>query len=82
MPVWQPTNDWQDQEVFIIGGGDSLRNFDWELLKEERTIGCNDAYKLGPEICKICIFGDVSWFKENESELTKYSKEKGGVYKP
>lgn len=74
MPIWRPTTNWKNQDVFIIGGGDSLRNFDWTLLKEERTIGCNDAYKLGVKTCKICMFGDVTWFKENESALTEYAK--------
>jgi len=80
MPIWRPTNDWQDQDVFIIGGGDSLRNFDWDLLKDERTIGCNDAYRLGHTICKLCIFGDSSWFKKNESGLPQYAKEGGVVF--
>jgi len=77
MPVWRPTTNWEHQEVFIIGGGDSLRHFDWSLLKDERTIGCNDAYKLGADICKLCVFGDVVWFQENESALAAY---KGVVF--
>jgi len=77
MPKWVPKPDWADEDVFIIGGGDSLRGFNWSLLKDERTIGCNDAYKLGEETCKVCVFGDVKWFRKNESALAKY---KGVVF--
>jgi len=80
MPIWRPTNNWQNQDVFIIGGGDSLRNFDWNLLKEERTIGCNDAFRLGTKVCKLCVFGDVLWFNQNELDLAKYVEESGVVF--
>lgn len=72
MPIWYPKNEWEGKDVFIIGGGDSLRNFDWNLLISERTIGCNDAFLLGEKICKICIFGDASWFRKHEKELANY----------
>ena len=58
MPEWMPEPIWKDEEVFIIGGGTSLKDFDWSLLKDEKTIGCNNAFRLGPEICKICLFVD------------------------
>jgi len=72
MPKWIPEKVWDGQDVFVIGGGSSLELFDWELLKDENTIGCNDAFKHGEEICKICIFGDVKWFKTFERELSRY----------
>lgn len=73
MPRWTITADYAGRDVFIIGGGDSLRHgFDWSLLKDERTIGCNSAFTLGAEICKICIFGDAKWFKTYAQELSEY----------
>lgn len=77
MPMWIPEKVWDGQDVFIIGGGTSLKTFDWSLLKKELTIGCNDAYKHGVEICKICIFGDASWFKIHKDKLAHY---KGTVF--
>ena len=77
MPHWKPTSDWEGCDVFIIGGGDSLRKFDWSLLKDENTIGCNSAFTLGAEICKICLFGDSKWFRKFERELAQY---KGVVF--
>jgi len=72
MPKWIPEKKWEGQEVFIIGGGSSLERFNWQVLKNENTIGCNDAFKHGSEICKICIFGDAKWFKTFEQELSRY----------
>lgn len=73
MPRWIPERVWDNQDVFIIGGGESLKRFDWNLLKDKNTIGCNDAFKHGAEICKICIFGDTKWFKISEQELAYYT---------
>ena len=63
---------WNGENAYIIGGGSSLHHFDWNLLKSENTIGCNDAYKLGEEICKVCIFGDYSWWQHHKDRLSEY----------
>jgi hypothetical protein len=65
MPRWTPEPVWEGQDVFVIGGGDSLRTFDFERLRNEKTVGCNNAYLRGPEICNVCIFGDEKWFKHH-----------------
>ncbi len=72
MPRWRPTAKWEGLDVFVIGGGTSLERFDWSLLKDECTVGCNDAYLLGVETCKICVFGDPKWFKLHQHRLVKY----------
>lgn len=76
MPRWKPEAIWEGKDVFIIGGGNSLKTFDWSLLRNEYTIGCNDAYTHGAKICKICIFGDAKWFKVHEKPLSDYAREK------
>jgi hypothetical protein len=58
MPVLEPKPMWEGEEVFIIGGGTSLRGFDWTLLHKEKAIGCNNAFRLGPEVCDVCLFVD------------------------
>lgn len=65
---------WLDKDVYIIGGGRSLKenNFDWDVLKNKKTIGCNDAYLLGVDICKICTFGDKPWFNHHQERLKGY----------
>ncbi len=77
MPRWTPEAKWQDQDVFIIGGGHSLEPFDFNLLKSELTIGCNNAYQYGSEICKICFFGDKKWWTAHKERLEQF---KGAVF--
>lgn len=72
MPRWRPEPKWQGQDVFVIGGGASLKSFDWNLLKPELTIGCNTAFMLGHEICKACIIGDDKCFDKFKKELAQY----------
>ena len=72
MPHWQVTESWKGQDVFIIGGGTSLKGFDWKLLENECTIGCNTAFTLGEKICEICVFGDYKWFHKYQNELQNY----------
>jgi len=80
MPQWRPMPEWAGSSAFIIGGGPSLKTFDWNLLESEMTIGCNDAFKLGVDICKICIFGDVKWFRIHKQDLEIYHNNKGVVF--
>lgn len=40
-----PDDAWKNQRCFIIGGGESLRDFDFSLLKNEYVIGINRAFE-------------------------------------
>jgi len=70
---------WKGEEAYIIGGGRSLKDneFDFSLLRGKNTIGCNSAFLLGEEICKVCIFGDYVWFLRFREQLKSY---KGKIY--
>jgi hypothetical protein len=70
MPQWNPKPIWKGEDVFIIGGGTSLRNFDWTLLYNEKTIGCNQAFRLGEKVCDICLIGDKKFLFEG-GDLSK-----------
>jgi len=73
MPLWTPTQDWLGQDAFVIGGGSSLQGFAWDKLRGKNTIGCNDAFRLGPEVVKFCLIGDASWFQRNKWDLAKFT---------
>lgn len=66
MPEFQPKPIWEGQEVFIIGGGPSLCDFDWSLLINENTIGCNNAFRFGPDVCDVCLFVDRHFILEKD----------------
>lgn len=40
-----PDKSWKGQRCFIIGGGESLKDFDFSKLKNEYVIGVNRAYE-------------------------------------
>ena len=69
---WLTSTPWADMPVHIIGGGSSLKKFDWSTLEDRLVIGCNDAYKHGHKICDICFFGDINWWREHKERLEKY----------
>lgn len=69
---------WHNQSVYIIGGGHSLKDFDWRLLHNKLTIGCNSAYLLGQDVCKVLIYGDDNWWLEFGEDVTK--KYKGVIF--
>lgn len=77
---WKPEPIWEGREVFVLGGGRSLfeNNFDFNILEKELVVGCNDAYLHGPLICDICIFGDWKWRTLHLDNLRKYVKH-GGI---
>lgn len=62
----------EGKAVYIIGGGSSLSEFPWKTLKNLNTIGCNTAFELGHEICKMCFFGDMLFFERNKHNLVNY----------
>lgn len=61
--------NWTGEDVFVIGGGPSLKTFDWNRLIGCNTIGCNQAFFLGADICNICTFGDKRFWDSFRSAL-------------
>jgi hypothetical protein len=70
--LWTPEKEWEGQEAVLIGGGSSLRDFDFSTLKGKNTIGCNNAFRLGSEIIKICLFCDATYFHKVKHDLEKF----------
>lgn len=70
---WRPEPIWDEQDAYIIGGGTSLKTFDFALLKDKNTIGCNSAFILGVDICKVVCFGDYKWWLHYKKELESYT---------
>lgn len=66
---WTVTREWEGEPCYLIGGGSSIRQFDFNLLKGRRVIGCNDAFRLGPEIVSYGIFADSAFYCRNIREL-------------
>lgn len=62
----------KNQTVFIIGGGPSLKDVDFDLLQNEITISINDAYAWFPNTTAI-YWVDDSWASENYDRLKEHN---------
>lgn len=71
MKFWTPPKHWAGKPSFLIGGGPSLKGFDFSLLKGKCVLGCNDAFRLGSDIVSYGVFGDASWCFRAKFEMEK-----------
>ena len=56
-PLWSvlKRGAWSGQRAFIIGGGPSLKGFNWDLLRGELTIGINRAFEKFDPSMMFCM---------------------------
>lgn len=73
-------SDWKGGDAYIIGGGSSLRTFNFESLAGRNTLGANEAFHLGPRICSRVMFSDWKWWKVRKFSLEEYAQKGGIVY--
>jgi hypothetical protein len=73
-------SEWKGGDAYIIGGGSSLRTFNWEFLIGRHTLGANEAFRKGPEICSRVLFADWKWWKTRKFDLEVYAQAGGVVY--
>ncbi len=52
---------WRGRRAFVVGSGPSLKGFDFSLLDNDLTIGCNEEYRWGPT---IAICQDLRFFSQ------------------
>lgn len=57
--------------VFIVGGGFSLKNFDFEQLTGKNVIALNSAYKYVDESA-VLYWADVSWGEKEDTQLLNH----------
>jgi hypothetical protein len=72
MPKTTPLPSWEGSDAYLIGGGPSLRGFDFSKLRGKNTIGCNQAFFLGGNICQICFFGDENFWRKFQKDLADF----------
>ena len=60
------------KEVFIIGGGESLKGFDFSTLKNKNTIAVNYAINYVPN-CKVLVAFDTNYHIMNSNFLESWS---------
>lgn len=58
---------WQNETVYIVGGGPSLKNFDWSQLNGKKVIAINRAFQVLPD-ADVLYWTDSrfwKWYKED-----------------
>lgn len=53
---------WTDATVYLIGGGPSLNNFDWNLLRDKHVIAINRAYEVAP-FAEVLYWTDHQFYR-------------------
>jgi hypothetical protein len=61
---------WDNEIVYIIGGGPSLKNFDWNQLKGKKIIAINRAYEVLPW-AEVLYWTDSRFYKWYKSDIDK-----------
>jgi hypothetical protein len=64
-------NKLSGQEVFIIGGGYSVKGVNIDFLKDKLTIGINDSYKILPNATAL-YWSDNSWLGRHIDQIEKH----------
>ena len=64
----------EDDSLFIIGGGPSLTDFDWSILKNKNVLVLNRALEKVPNAIAV-FWNDVTFHQNHQEELSKF----GGV---
>jgi hypothetical protein len=70
--LWTPPKEWVGRRSYIVGGGSSLSDFRFDFLTGRKTIGCNEAFRLGPRIIDTVLFGDAEFFHRRKWEVEKF----------
>lgn len=59
---------WPDGVVYIVGGGPSLKEFNWNNLKGKHTIAINKAYKVIPWT-EVLYWTDARFYRWNQTDI-------------
>lgn len=63
---------WPGSEVFILGGGPSIKKVDISRLEGRNVIAVNNAFKLAPWIPAM-FFGDSKWYFLHDEALRHFA---------
>lgn len=76
------SRDWEGRSVYIVGGGPSLKAFDFDRLKGRGLVVCvNDAFLHVP--WADCVFSiDTVWLRQRGRVLRQFSGEKVAAVPP
>lgn len=62
---------WDNETVYIVGGGPSLSNFDWKRLEGKKVIAINRAFEVLPS-ADVLYWTDSRFWKWYGNEIKKF----------
>ena len=66
---WPLKPVWQGEDVYVLGGGPSVRSFPLSrLTRPVKVVGCNDAYLFGEDVVDVLTFGDLKWYNHHKQK--------------
>jgi len=66
---------WEDATVYIVGGGPSLKDFNWNLLKGKNVICVNRAFQVLPD-ADVLYWTDSRFYKWHKAEIDLFKGKK------
>lgn len=72
LPLVELQSELRGATVFIVGGGDSLRDFDYSRLDGKKVIGINQACVYLPNLTAI-YWADEDWAAKNDDTLKDHA---------
>lgn len=70
---WVAPKNWVNSTVVIVGGGPSLRGFDFAGIEKHRSIAVNTAFQLVPK-ADVLFYADTRWWRWHGAEVKKTFK--------
>lgn len=64
-------NYWSGKDVYIVGGGPSLKDFDWALLKGKNIIAINKALFALPN-AQVIYFSDCKFWDQEKKAIAAH----------
>jgi len=78
-----PGQAWKDKTCFLIGGGPSLANFDFELIRNELSIGVNKSFTKFPTtvnyIMDTRFYDTITYPSKDNVDLHRKWKQYTGI---
>jgi hypothetical protein len=62
---------WDDEVVYLIGGGASLKGFDWNLLAGKKVLAINRAFQVLPE-ADVLYWTDARFYRWYKEDIDKF----------
>lgn len=72
MTYWSAPRDFDNQAVFIIGGGPSIKGFDFNRLRDKNIIAVNNAGLDLVPWAQVLFWADKRWLDWNHSRLHEH----------